>query len=113
MKSDFVPGTAIDCEEVFRRGGRNLSNEYFELFKCPSCARIYLMECEVDTIYLDGNDLSRRAAVDSFACVHCGQVVAEDQPWVGRKASPRFAVTWTELAASDWAWVAQPWPGQI
>jgi hypothetical protein len=51
--SDFVPEGAIDYGEVFRRGGHNFGDEDFALFKCPSCGRIYLLEYEVDTVYLD------------------------------------------------------------
>lgn len=106
--SDFVPEESIDYGEVFRRGGRNLGDEDFALFKCPNCGRIYLLECEVDTVYLDPNDLTRRVPVygGSFECVACGWEVPKDAPWVGPKASPRFGVSWTELEASEWSWAA-------
>jgi hypothetical protein len=48
--SHFVPESAIDYEAVLRRGGRNLGDEDFALFKCPSCNRLYLMDYEVDTV---------------------------------------------------------------
>jgi len=59
--TNLVPETAIDYEEIFARGGRNLGDEDFALFKCPSCGQIYLLEYEVDTAFLDADDLSRRA----------------------------------------------------
>ncbi|MFO0952958.1 MAG: hypothetical protein U0835_17760 [Isosphaeraceae bacterium] len=107
--SELVPEAAVDYDEVFRRGGRNLGDEDFALFKCPSCGRIYLLEYEVDTVYLDPNDLSRRVPVynASFACVACGREVPDDAPWAGPKASPRFGVTWAEFEASEWAWAAR------
>ena len=91
---ELVPEDAIDYAEVFRRGGHNLGDEDFALFKCPNCGRVYLMEYEVDTVYLDPNDLSRRLPVhsDTFDCVACGRRVPDDEPWVGTKASPRFGV---------------------
>jgi predicted RNA-binding Zn-ribbon protein involved in translation (DUF1610 family) len=106
---DLVPENAIDYAEVFRRGGRNLGDEDFAVFKCPTCGQVYLLEYEVDTVYLDPNDLSRRLPVhsDTFDCVTCGQRVPDDEPWVGPKASPRFGVTWGELRRSDWRWVAR------
>ena len=106
--SGFVPEEAIDYGEVFRRGGHNLGDEDFALFKCPNCGCIYLLEYEVDTVYLDPNDLSRRVPVfdGSFQCVACGREVPDDEPWVGPKASPRFGVTWAELEASEWEWAA-------
>jgi predicted RNA-binding Zn-ribbon protein involved in translation (DUF1610 family) len=107
--SDHVPEAALDYEEIFRRGGRNFGDEDFALFKCPSCGRVYLLEYEVDTVYLDGTDLSQRAPVSgaSFSCVKCGREIPRDQAWVGPTASPSFAVTWEELARSDWAWVVR------
>jgi predicted RNA-binding Zn-ribbon protein involved in translation (DUF1610 family) len=110
---DFVPEEAIDYEEVFRRGGRNLGDEDFALFKCPHCGCIYLLEYEVDTVYLDAGDLSRRVAVDSgsFNCETCGEQVPEYQPWAGPRAGEKSRVTWGELRASDWAWVVKQ-PGR-
>ncbi len=106
--SNFVPEEAIDYDEVYRRGGHNLGDEDFALFKCPNCGQVYLLESEVDTVYLDPNELSRRVPVydGSFHCVSCGREVPQDAPWEGPNASPRFGVTWAELQASEWAWVA-------
>jgi predicted RNA-binding Zn-ribbon protein involved in translation (DUF1610 family) len=104
---DLVPETAIDYDEVFRRGGRNLGDEDFALFKCPYCGRIYLLEYEVDTAYLDPDDLSVRANVfnDSFDCLDCGNRIPDDEPWIGPKARPEFGVIWPELKSSRWSWV--------
>jgi hypothetical protein len=108
--TDFVPEEAIDYDAIFRRGGQNYGDEGFALFRCPSCAYIYLLEYEVDTVYLDPNDLSRRVDVvsGSFDCVRCGQEVPGGVSlWVGSNASPRFGVTWEELEASPWSWAAR------
>ena len=107
--SDLVPETAIDEAEVIRRGGRNLGDEDFALFKCPSCGHVYLIDYEVETVYLDGTDLSRRARIagTSFACLGCGAWMPDDEPWIGPEASRRYGVTWKDLAASDWSWVAR------
>jgi hypothetical protein len=107
---DLVPEEAIDYADVFRRGVCNLGDEDFALFKCPNCGRVYLLEYEVDTVYLDPNDLTRRLPVhsDTFDCVACGLWVPDDEPWVGPRASPRFGVTWGELIQSDWQWIARP-----
>jgi hypothetical protein len=106
--SDRVPDTAIDHREVMRHGGHNFGNEEFDLFKCPACGRIYLFECEIDTIYLDALDLSLRSDMDwrSFRCIGCGRRLPTDKPWVGPNADPRLIVTWPELEASGWDWVA-------
>ena len=105
-ESDFVPEEAIDYDEVFRRGGRNRGYEDFALFKCPFCQTVYLLEYEVDTVYLDATDLARRADVfnTSFDCVSCGRTMPNDRPWAGPKMPPEFAVSWRELRHSPWAW---------
>jgi predicted nucleic-acid-binding Zn-ribbon protein len=109
--SHFVPETAIDHDAVIRRGGRNLGDEDFALFKCPRCRAVYLLEYEVDTVYLDGADLSKRFdATDpskDFICLRCNIAVPAGA-WVGPKADDAFRVTWPELKASSWAWVATP-----
>jgi hypothetical protein len=111
LMSPYVEERVIDYEAVIRRGGANLGDEDFALFKCPTCSRIYLLEYEVDTIYLDGTDPSQRYDdTDSsrrFVCVGCHLPLPE-----GRVAGPRrqdqFLVTWKELKESPWAWIATP-----
>lgn len=109
--SRYVPETAIDYEAVLRRGGRNFGDEDFALFKCPSCGQVYLLEYEVDTVYLDGNDLSKRVNVTDpkqpFQCAGCGQDLSEG-PWAGPRAKEQFLVTWEELRSSSWSWAATP-----
>jgi hypothetical protein len=109
--SRYVPETAINYDAVFQRGGRNLGDEDFSLFKCPNCGRIYLLEYEVDTVYVDGNDLAKRQDVtdpsQSFCCVACQQPMPKG-PWVGPKAKEQFLVTWPELKQSAWSWIATP-----
>jgi hypothetical protein len=105
---DVVPEDAVDYDEIFRRGGRNCGDEDFALFKCPVCGTIYLLEYEVDTVYLDARDLAKRVPVSSqsFTCVGCGTMVPRGR-WGGPKADDRFRVTWGELAASEWVWAAR------
>ena len=105
----FVPEEVLDYGEIFRRGGANCGDEDFALFKCPNCGQVYLMEYEVDTVYLDASNLSERVRVfdASFVCAICGEQVPHDAPWVGPRHDRRFAVTWAELAASEWKWVTQ------
>ena len=105
---DFVIEEALDYDEIHRRGGENCSNDEFALFKCPRCSKIYLLEREVDTVYLEPEDLTRRAPVgsQSFACVGCGEAVPRGW-WAGPRVESRFRVTWGELRASGWAWAAR------
>jgi rubredoxin len=107
---DFVHETAIDYAEVYRRGGHNLGDEDFALFKCPACGQIYLIDYEVFMIYIDGDDLSHRmdANLGELNCVKCGYHFLANEPIVGPKADLKFGVTWSELKSSRWAWIAQP-----
>lgn len=109
VADELVPEAAIDYAEVFRRGGRNHGDEDFAFFRCPHCRRVYLLEYEVDTVYLDPIDLSRRAPVhnDEFVCVACGQQVPSIEPWIGQDARPDFRATWTDLFASGWGWAVR------
>ena len=108
--TDFVPEEAIDYDEILRRGGQNWGDEDFALFKCPLCGHVYLLEYEVDTVYLDARDLSKRVEVKlperSFTCLQCAKTVPHGG-WAGPKVSAQFRVTWRELANSEWAWAAR------
>jgi hypothetical protein len=106
---DYVHEEYVDYDEIYRRGGQNLGDEDFALFRCPACDRVYLVDYEVDTVYLDGRDLSRRIDVDGepFYCTGCRERIPDDKAWVGQNPSPRFRVSWALLASSDWAWVAK------
>jgi len=110
MESDNDPVSeySINYDEVFQRGGRNLGDEDFSLFKCPSCGQVYLIDCEVGTIYFDGGDLSRRTSADiaSLTCIACGERFPANEPWVGERSAERFRVRWGDLFASAWSWVA-------
>lgn len=105
-EDDPVPEDAIDHDEVLRRGGRNCGDEDFALFKCPFCRTVYLLEYEVDSVYLDATDLARRADVfnASFSCVSCGWTMPNGKPWAGPKMAPELAVSWRELRPAPWAW---------
>jgi hypothetical protein len=107
--TDFVSEADIDYDEIFRRGGRNLGDEDFAFFKCPSCCRVYLAEYEVDTVYVDGGDLSKRQAIEKclFDCLTCGHHFSGDRPWIGDGAPAEFQVTWNMLARSSWAWAVR------
>lgn len=107
---DAVPESAIDYKEVFRRGGANCGDEDFALCKCPHCARIYLIEHEVDTLYLDPEKLDRRVAINigvsGLSCEGCGGELPEKTPWIGEYAPEAMQVSWKDLESSPWRWVA-------
>lgn len=112
--SPYVGEGEIDCEEVMSRGGANCGDEYFAVFACPFCRQVYLLECEVDTAYVDANDLKKRVLVagTSFACVSCDQEIPKDTAWVGPRAPERFKVLRKEMMRSDWRWLLNAAPNQ-
>lgn len=107
---DAVPEEARDYEEILRRGGRNHGDEDFALCKCPHCGRIYLIEYEVDTLYLDPMDLRRRVpiniGVSSFHRQGCGEDLPGNTPWIGSNAPESMQVTWHDLSSSPWSWIS-------
>jgi hypothetical protein len=105
---DAVPEAALDYAEILRRGGANCGDEDFALCKCPHCDRVYLVEYEVDTLYLDPKNLDRRIdiAFSGFRCEACGGEFPERTAWIGPKAPAAMQVTWRDLAASPWRWIA-------
>ncbi len=110
MSREEVPEEALDYDEIFRRGSANCGDEDFALCKCPHCGRVYLIEYEVDTLYLDADDLTRRVSIlnsdlADFRCVGCGQPFPASD-WIGPKAPTAMRVGWEDLAASPWRWVA-------
>lgn len=70
--------------------------------------QIYLMEYEVDTMYLDPDDLTVRQAVfGSFVC-SCGYGFGSG-PWIGPRAPEEMQVTWSELeAVVGGGWLSGP-----
>jgi hypothetical protein len=105
---DIVQRVDLDHVEILRRGGANLGNEYFALCKCPVCGHIYLIELEVDTLYISAEDLKQRVLIFGvdFSCVACGSAFPAG-PWIGIKAPESMQVTWQDLSESPWRWVTE------
>jgi hypothetical protein len=103
----FVPDSAIDTDEVFSRGGRNFGDEDFARFKCPSCWQVYLIDQSADVVYLDPKDVTHRLPAERIRqrCEGCGQPLP-DAPLTGPAAPDEVRVTWDQLRATRWAWVA-------
>ena len=116
MSSDspFVGEGEIDHAEIMSCGGANCGDEDFAVFACPHCRHVYLLEYEVDTAYLDANDLSKRVSVFNcgFSCVSCHKEIESDTAWVGSRAPERFRVLREELLSSDWRWILKTRPNQ-
>jgi hypothetical protein len=111
--SRWVPETALDYSEILGRGGWSCGYGEFALFQCPRCGQVYLIDYEVDTVFLNASDLSQRvsAAGTTFPCIRCHEALPEGR-WLWNGAEPDeavrpFAVTWEQLLASEWNWVVR------
>ena len=105
MKSELEKN--LDYDAIFQAGGRNLGNEDFYLFCCPNCAHLYLLEYEADTIYIDGNDLTKRfhpTQKERFKYISCGFKFARNMILIGKQAPEKMKVNLEQLNKSDWLW---------
>lgn len=105
--SEFVEENDVDYDRVLQAGGRNCGDEDFAVFGFPFCHRVYLMEYEVDTVFTDAHDLTKRIPVFNigFSCVACGKQVPGGVAWVGPRAEREFRVRYEDMLNSDWAWI--------
>ncbi len=103
----LVPNYAIDRDEILSRGGRNFGDEDFSLFKCPACWQVYLIDRSADVVYVNPKDVNARLPAERVKekCVGCGAPIAET-PLAGDAAPEAVRVTWDQLRATKWAWVA-------
>jgi ribosomal protein S27E len=104
----------IDYKSIMLHGGANEGNEDFAFIQCPSCGHIYLIESEVDTIYLDSNNLSVRKGFysggDVVHCVNCGNKLTAVEIWAAiRKdiGTELWQVSWKKFMLSPWNWAAK------
>ncbi len=80
-------------------------DEDFDIFKCPVCHHIYLIEYEAETIFVAPDDLSALTRREGFNCICCGYRFDEKEPIIGPRADERYKVKRAELMASGWRWV--------
>lgn len=106
---DVISEELLDYPEILRRGGANHGDEDFMLFCCWFCRRVYLLEYEVETVYLDSTDLSRRVTVynDDFICLNCGRAGFGDEASLAEGTRPEWGVTWADLVGSGWEWAVR------
>ena len=90
----------FDLAAIKRRGGFLCGNDDFAIVRCTFCRCQYLYNEEVLQLYLDPNDLSRRALYDQCEdmppCRDCGL-----RDW-DIEESPQDDLT--GVADGPWAW---------
>lgn len=119
MMGQFVTERDIDYWEIIRRGRANGGDEDFAFLQCPGCGHIYLIDSEIDTAYLDADDLSRRngffSSGDVVYCIGCGRALLSEQIWAALRGdaytdTPGWQVDWEQFQQSPWAWAGKPAP---
>ena len=104
--TQFVNESDLNYDLILKRvGAYTQGDEDFDVFKCPACKRIYLIEYESGTIFVEPDDSSLVQSSDSFSCPSCGYSFPKGEPIIGPKASERYKVTTSELLASKWNWL--------
>ena len=102
----FVHEDELNQKKIIDKiASSNYGDEDFDLFKCPTCQHIYLIDYEGFGIFTNPFDLSKVLNGYQFKCVTCGYHFVEDQPIIGPKANDKFRVSHFELRKSDWNWV--------
>ncbi|MDD2047197.1 hypothetical protein [Pseudomonas putida] len=79
-------------------------DEDFDIFNCPICKKIYLIDYEVDSIFLDPENLSEIFNGDVFLCSFCGFDFT-GEVIIGAAADEKYKVTLEHLMQSDWKWI--------
>jgi hypothetical protein len=104
--TEFIKEADLNYDLILKRvGAYTQGDEDFDVFKCPVCNRIYLIEYEADTIFTDPGNLSALQSGESFSCLSCGYSFPKGEAIIGPKASDKYRVTRSELLASKWSWL--------
>jgi len=103
----YVTEHDLDTQKILRRIGENsYGDEDFDIFKCPCCGKIYLIDYEIGSIFIDSVDLTILRNGSDFTCISCGYAFPKGVAIIGPKADEHFRVTWHDLEASEWSWIA-------
>jgi len=101
----FVNEYDLNYDAIMQRiekdGGYTLGDEDFDVFRCPTCRKIYLIDYEVEAIYFDPEDLSKMSTYSLFVCPKCSYDF-RNKIILGEQADIMFRVTKMELENSKW-----------
>lgn len=103
--SGYVNETDIDDGKIIRALGlASYGDEDFAVFKCPECHRIYLIDYEVESIFIDPDNIQAIRSGGGFTCESCGYRF-DRRIIIGDKADDQFRVTIQALKTSEWCWI--------
>jgi hypothetical protein len=105
---DYVSEFDLLYDAIIERFGPfTQGDEDFDVFKCPRCKRIYVIEYEGETIFVSPDDPSELRGRAHFSCLTCRYEFPDDKPIIGPRADPLFKVRRSELLASPWHWLVK------
>jgi hypothetical protein len=81
--TDFVKETDLNYDLILKRVAAYTQGDDFNIFKCPACNRIYLIEYDAETRFIDPDDLSPVQSADSFSSMSCGYLFGKGEPVIG------------------------------
>jgi len=104
--SEYFDDKLIDYEIILKKliGVLTSGNEWFTVFKCFECNKIYLFDREDETLFPDPKNLHILRFWSEPICIACG-VNFKGHIVFGEKAKNKFRVTWDEINSSDWKWI--------
>lgn len=103
--AQYITTFEIDHFKIFESADyESYGDEDFDVFNCPACKKIYLIDCEVDAIFLNPKNLSEIFNGDVFLCSCCGFDFT-GEVIVGGAAKEKYKVTLECLMQSDWKWI--------
>lgn len=102
---EYINEDHIDYEKIISHLNEcSYGDEDFALFKCPQCNKIYLMDYEMDTIFISAKNLHLMANGSNFSCVVCGYSFVR-KILTGDKSNDIFKVTHNEINSDEWIWI--------
>jgi len=80
-----------------------MKGNYFYLFKCPKCQKIFLVDDETSTIYYDADYFAENIFLGHFdRCMDCGYLFFGI--FYGERARPLFIPNLKQIKCSPWHW---------
>jgi hypothetical protein len=107
-QAEFIEESDLNYDLILKRTGATLGDEDFDVFKCPVCRRIYLLEGEEGIIFIDPENLSLVSTHSLSACLSCNYSFPQGEPIAGPKSNDKYRVTRTQLLQSKWNWLLPP-----
>lgn len=105
LVTHYVSEQDLDYDAILAAIGADsiYGDEDFDVFQCPFCSEIYLIDYEIDVIFYDPvnfHALSEHASAPCL-CISCGYDFS-GQTLIGEKASEEFKVPLARFKASAW-----------